>query len=524
MKRRIFSFLLLSILLVTASCSEQSPGQELPSGQPTPSSTGGNTITEAAETPSLTPTPALPAFEPKEDEICLTLMCSCAYIPLDEKVNALNWYLREHGYGFYVEVIAASSFLVDGADALDLSYTRVLEAKDAGTKVDLLLLYSSPEEAFDAVERGVLLRLSPFLEQEGPDSWVGKVPQSYWESVQLGNGEKRDVYGLYSSPYGIVDECAIVVNEELFSSAGIALPTELSLEDLPDLLEELSESGALEKNGISAPLLTEGLSWENIWCLTGGATTLYEVMLERHGETFECVNIFNKEKFVDAAVALYDLYQSGKLKVTPDAEEKVLAKQFAVAFSFGGPMMRAVKKDVYQQDGVRLYKRPYFASARSEVCGIASWSEHPQEAYQLLTLLYSNEDVANLLYYGATAANVEAGEHVKDGVSLCGLTNQLMLDHVLTDSEKEAYVEILREAPVIPILYNEPILSGELEAAEWKNGEVWDVYGQEVEVVFGECKTEEELRAYLKRNHDVLAENQWYPRIIESWNRQLAQD
>lgn len=61
---------------------------------------------------------------------------------------------------------------------------------------------------------------------------------------------------------------------------------------------------------------------------------------------------------------------------------------------------------LYQPDGTRVPMQsytvavPFLNRIENDVHGVTSWSQHPKEAMQLLTLVNTDEKLANLLYYG----------------------------------------------------------------------------------------------------------------------------
>lgn len=72
---------------------------------------------------------------------------------------------------------------------------------------------------------------------------------------------------------------------------------------------------------------------------------------------------------------------------------------------------------LYQEDGSKVQVEshavtaPYLNHIENDVHGVTSWSQHPEEAMQLLTLVNTDQKLANLLYFGREGIDYQ----IKDG-------------------------------------------------------------------------------------------------------------
>jgi putative aldouronate transport system substrate-binding protein len=72
---------------------------------------------------------------------------------------------------------------------------------------------------------------------------------------------------------------------------------------------------------------------------------------------------------------------------------------------------------LYQPDGTKVSVQsymvaiPYLNRIENDVHGVTSWSRHPEEAMQLLSLVNTDEELANLLYFGEEGRDYQ----LKDG-------------------------------------------------------------------------------------------------------------
>lgn len=507
MKRILFCMLFL--LVVTVSCSKQEQPQK------TPPPTITSDITGAVTTPPLSVPTERPRFVPKEGDTCLTIMCSCFYKPQKEQVDALNWYLQDNGYGFYVEVFAGTALSSEGIDG---RYDAIVEAYEQGTKVDLLMLSGGPEDAADAVDRKLVLNLESFLNPDSPEEWVRQIPENYWELVAIGEGKERGIYGLYSSEY-MIQSSTIVANESLLSNEGIALSEQLDIQKMDALLKRLD----VDDTDLVYPVLMNECGLYIVLGYMGMRVINCEAVLRETEQGFVAENPFESESVMRDMATLYEWYQKGWLGFSSDIKNAVSNGDSAFALvNDSTRMSQCSSSGVYHQEGVKLYPISQAVGATVDMLCIAAWSEHPQEAFQLMKLLYTNEDVANLLYYGQLAEDVEEGSHVSGGVGVYGLMNHLLLNHVLTKEEKELYVEELGELPSIPHLLTTVVMEGKVDQEEWNNGAIRSLFMQDFKSLLRECKSQEAFVAKLEEYRVLLEEDVLYQEMIASWNRQLS--
>ncbi len=484
------------------------------------------TISEAVATPSLSispaPTEGTMTFIPADGEICLTVMNSCFYKPSEQNISALNYYLRDSGYNFYVEFFSGTKLTVEG---IETRYDAIVAAEKAGTKVDLLMLSGSREDAADAVERNLVLPLDDFFTNDASDDWWDRVPDKYIETIEIGVGDKRGTYGLFSSEY-LRHTSTIVANKSLITDIGIRFPEELTIQEMNVVLEEAVRRGLLEETMIQYPVimpdvtLHTALGFFNMMNVSG-----FGVLSKTPSNGLVAVNPFVNDAFRKDLITLYQWREKGWLGFTEDVEGKIEKGNYLFAFSINaGQMNQSSAESIYRSKDVCIDTISECMNATVDMLCIASWSKQPQEAYELMKLLYTDADAANLLYYGQMAEDVKEGSYVHGGINVGGMINHLLLNHVMTEEEKIQYVASLEDATSIPCLVDGAILSGERNADDYELSKSKAMLQMNIKELFKNSETQEDFEKLLDEYQTIVEKDTLYQEMIASWNKQLSED
>ncbi len=501
MKKSFFTVLLLVFVIFTSCAAPTSDTvQPLPSSAVSPEQTGAVT----------TPTPSVPLdkpFIPEEGEVRINIMLNTySAAPPNENVLRFNHYLREKGYGFYVDIFR-------GTTDEKKMYEALARAKERSTPVDLVLIDEHENALTNAVEAGLLQPLTSFLQQESNEDWVREVSQNYWEAIRVGEGDARAVYGLTSAG-GFIKSFRICINEELFEEAGISLPEELCLADLPELLQMLSEKGYFEKD--IAPLIFQDLRWGFLWRYIGGVYNDAYVPVRYQDGRVTPVNIFAEEAFREAVKVMYTCFQNGW--ICEDYEYDPEENNFAIKLS---PMLAGPydTNENLKTQGMRAYDFAEYmdATLHGFLC-VTSWAEHPKEAQELIKVLYTDADAANLLYYGETQETVKEEQFYLLHERSSSLVNMLLVKDYSSEEEKAAYLTKLSELPYFPVISTDCIQ--EITFSKWWESEEVTVLSRNFLDDFRSCASEQELDALLDKYEELYEKSEMYAKIKEEWSKQ----
>ena len=193
-------------------------------------------------------------------------------------------------------------------------------------------------------------------------------------------------------------------NKTMADEAGITVPETGNLDDLEKVLYEFHEKNP----DVMGWFAGQGTNIYLYW-LRGyngfGTSCAYGAVMDSDNPTVE--NFFATEDFKDYCLRMYKWRQDGILQkdatdtnaaqtyieagtlfCTPSSINQSLKAQYAAAYNFDVGWMQMTDYEISN------------SSVTEYMWGIASNSERPDKAMDMLNLLYTNEDVANLLKYG----------------------------------------------------------------------------------------------------------------------------
>jgi putative aldouronate transport system substrate-binding protein len=193
-------------------------------------------------------------------------------------------------------------------------------------------------------------------------------------------------------------------NKTMADEAGITVPETGNLDDLEKVLYELHEKNP----DVMGWFAGQGTNIYLYW-LRGyngfGTSCAYGAVMDSDNPIVE--NFFATEDFKDYCLRMYKWRQDGILQkdatdtnaaqtyveagtlfCTPSSINQSLKAQYAAAYNFDVGWMQMTDYEVSN------------SSVTEYMWGIASNSERPDKAMDMLNLLYTNEEVANLLKYG----------------------------------------------------------------------------------------------------------------------------
>ncbi len=498
-KIRLTICIVMSVCLCVA-CNKQSDGSLVLSPaitQPTDSDATQSQQADHAE------------FVPEEGMTELRLMCNWSYSIVESNANALNWYLQENGYPFYITVIQGRPLI--GIESITEHHQTVLSAMENGEQVDLLI--STPGNGYytEEIEQGVFLALDSYLASEEAATLKMQFPESYWQAITRSEGDFSGIYGLYSGG-DMMSRDVIYINAKVFEAAGIPVPEELAF-DL-DIIEAwfgpLWDSGVLDEYGIISPIVMSGtVTSRTLALFQGMCSDGWGEYLQYNDNQWSAVNLYESEKFNELLERLYEWNADGHLALAD-----VLPNSESYAIMFANIDMGMKSVEAYTKDHVKAYVVNEYLDTTDAMVGIASWSKNADMAFELLKLLYTDANAACLLYYGEYAEAVPEGTEANR--TMFSWANHLLLEKSVTAEEKELYLTTVANATSAPKVDRR--LLNDLEQPE--AGTTSQVVDMSLQELFA-CKTKE---AFLEavQWHKTEAERIGYFEVIEAWNKELT--
>ena len=234
----------------------------------------------------------------------------------------------------------------------------------------------------------------------------------------------------------------IYYNKTLTDEAGVTVPENGNLDDLEKVLYEFHEKnpdvmGWFAGNGTNIYLY---------WMMNYngfGTSCSYGAVMDSEKPTVE--NFYATDAFKDYCLRMYKWRQDGILQkdatdtnaaqtyleahsllCTPSNINQTLKAQYAAAYDFEVGWMQMSDYEISNSTTTEF------------MWGIASNSERPDKAMDMLNFLYSNADVANLLTYGIEGTDYE----FEDGSDKVIITNgHHSIPFLCVGNTKEMYIQ-----------------------------------------------------------------------------------
>jgi putative aldouronate transport system substrate-binding protein len=281
--------------------------------------------------------------------------------------------------------------------------TAVAERYQSRTATDILFTglanHGQPGTYNSMVRDDLLYPLDDFLtETEAGQVLYASFSEMFWQAMRC----EGHIYGFRCVDPQMYYDATLLVRED-YSSALQQYEEISSIQDLGDILEHLSKTSPDSlQDTLGVYVDIDALcNLEGYIPVINGYTGLY--FTEENGtvrvinaaddasflnmwkEIQRCNNVLTDSSVPDAGTA----YRSGKyvFAILPTTPRILYDDQLLV------DTQPISVKTLRQAPEPLIY-------ARNAVTGIASWSEHPKEAMELLSLIATQPDLSNLLIYG----------------------------------------------------------------------------------------------------------------------------
>ncbi len=303
---------------------------------------------------------------------------------MSQHVDALNAKLKEDGYSFSVRIQTIS------CEESDDYREKLEEVMDAGeTDIAYLGSYSSGSNsiAADMIRQGYFMELSEYLDSSDGAALKDAFYEERWESVRVDGG-------IYCIPnqFAMTGTQFFVFNRKYFSEE-VLEGFDGSMESF-QVLEDLMEQAGVQD--AKYPFVCN-ISMETIAQMGGYEFRDGVFVSVATGETF---NPYETEELTEYLYAMQSLYQNGYIALY-NADTEKMERVFS-NMDFGVCVMEGPNQLTEEnQEEIICIQIPF--SVRSLVTagtGICVNAEHQEEALALLTLLYTDEEYANLLVLG----------------------------------------------------------------------------------------------------------------------------
>lgn len=396
LRRAMTAALVVAMAFALAACS----GTENEAEQETETqATEGAEPTESAvkeETTEKSYPQDIASFIPEVDDDTIVWAVSDWWnSQLDGYADKLNTRLAEDGYPYklyFVEIPDGSHWASDeeaeifGSGVHDFTYWEALDYALSSGTVDIVAMPSesgTEQTPAELIRTGNLMELSSYLDSDDGTALYDAFPKDRWDAARIDGGIytipnqvsiQGDNFYAFNSSY---------FTEEMLSGFDGGID---SLETLADLLEEMNLSD------VQYPL-------------TGGSTP--SLVAEMCGydyragtfvslETGDVYDPFETEEFRTYLTQMNRLYKDGIYKDTPAGGEEVLESEM----NFGVWISTTETIDHMSGDVISVQIPFAYVGLLNITNGICENSPKKEQALELLTLLYTNPEYANLLILG----------------------------------------------------------------------------------------------------------------------------
>lgn len=414
-----------------------------------------------------------------------------------------NQLLEEKGYPYEV------TFVTDET----AQEGQTVDIMDVGT-VSWETTYDTDRDALD----GKVIALDEYLQTEKGKEIKESVPKKLWDTYKIAGKQ----YSLLT-PGAVPFYKAYIWNTKLAEKYDVH--PEKWDQDIWNYKEELTEIAEQEiKAGNKGFLAVSGLFWYALEVpeMTQALGTMYPLTVRETDEEMRAEFFYETKEFQERLAKTKEFYEVG---LCDQEKENAGAEAFVTldtVFWSKNAYLASREDNFWDTHDVKKVsqERMWEVNASHMGTGITSKSEKPQEAFDLLYLLYTDEELVNALAWGKEGKDYEVvdGKAVKPGtekdyIPHLPVGNMLLAYPELTQDKnlKELYQEATEEAQLSRLSgfrFHGKNVQKELEEVA---GLYYSVYGSEAAVVMNDM--ESVIRQYKEAGID---------KIVDEWNRQFA--
>lgn len=352
-------FILLTVVLMLA----------LVSACQAPAATPADVPTEPAEEEPAAEEPV--AEEPAEEQITLVYTRYAGSIPYD--LELVDKFMEENP-NIKVEVNE-----VPGEE----SFNKLILQQQGGQMPDVFWSHW----VLAAATSEMAMPIDSFVEASGGQAFRDRFVPSAWDFVTW-NGE---AYGIQWRDGASVT----YFNKKLLDQAGLPVPTEWTWDDLLTYAQAITDADAgVYGIGLAGSATAPATEWD-----------FWPFLLQAGGQILDENNnaVFNSPEGVEALQFMVDLVNEHKVAPPGTASNDIdqiidLFVADKIGFWFDGPWYIGIMRGTYPDAEVAVAPMPSYKTQGSIAGGtamcISSQTEHPEEAWELLEFLTSDEHLA----------------------------------------------------------------------------------------------------------------------------------
>lgn len=234
------------------------------------------------------------------------------------------------------------------------------------------------------VERGYLEPLNDYFQTDSGKAFYDGFDGIVWKQTTCADGM---IYGK-TTDYTLAQPLVLLLNGDVCNEYGVNTDDIQSLEDLEPYLQSLADEG---KRGLLLDSTCE------LYYEMAGFCRYKGVYI--NAETGLAENIFENEKALKYLKTVYEYSQNGYISNNVDIANDAYICSLSPAMPLYYDSSKIVSSGYLQQEEL------------NGVVGISSSSKNKETAFELLALLNTDEELANIIYNGAEGRNYA----VKDG-------------------------------------------------------------------------------------------------------------
>lgn len=326
-----------------------------------------------------------------------------APVGLEDVEAAINEITKEIGVTLTLEPVNAFNLATETSLAIS-----------SGEKLDLCLSLFSGVSSL--VNTGSIIDLSELLENEGKD--VASVC-----GIQMAGGMYDGKYYGIPSAYINGNNLAFVCRKDILDKYGITIEKDkvYTVEEFEDIFATIKsgegDSFYIMAGGYDGDLPLKGLvPYDDLLAGCG-------LMFTDGYDSEEIVNYYASDEYKEYADRMYDWAQKGYFSPDASTTTEVAATQigsgkYLGTFANDSGLTAADYGQMTGTEMVCITMREAFSTTKefqSVLWSIPTTCENPQKTMAFMSLLYTNEDLANLLLYGLEGVSYEVVEEDADG-------------------------------------------------------------------------------------------------------------
>lgn len=391
MKRRLLTLLLTAVMCVglLAGCGGNNPSNEK-------EASGGDTKEAPKETSG-----GGEEAGGNEETVDLNMVMISMGLNLEDAGKV------QDAINEYIEPLIHATVNIEWLDMGD--YVNQMNIKLTGGEViDVMPTFGAMTSMWYAQD--ALMPMDELLEQYG-QGVMEAVGENYMVAGYI-NGQ------LYAIPcvQPFAQTHSLMYRKDLAEQYELDMEGVKSLEDLPPIFEKLHAEDPnmtmLVSNNPSDPMLTNW-AWD-------GLGDEYGVILDAENST-EVVNLFETEEYKNLVELMHEWYVAGYVQTDASTTTENMGALLSTGTSFG-VIGFSYPGEVEEQSTICGYELaeielvPALATTNtisSAVMTIPSTSAYPEKAMEFINLMYTDETLTNLVYYGIEGTNYQV---ISDGV------------------------------------------------------------------------------------------------------------